>query len=82
MIPLCVIVGGIIGIGFMGTGISVIAHNYPVIQCIMTMEDTLNINGNKMPFTKERQREAIHWRCAMEHVDFNSTYESLLEFKA
>jgi hypothetical protein len=71
----------LIGIGFMGIGISTIADNYPVISCIMMMEDSLNVEGNKMPFTKESQREAIQWRCVKENIDFNASYQSLLEFK-
>lgn len=80
IIPLCVIFGIIMGIYLMGIGMDVIVENYPVINCIMTGEDMLNINGNSLPFTEESQREALQWRCAKEYVDFNATYEETFEF--
>ena len=81
IIPVCVIIGILTGIGFMGLGVSTTVLQYPVISCILTMEDSLNVNGNKMPFTKKSQRAAIQTRCAQEYVDFNASYEDLLVIK-
>ena len=80
MIPICLVIGSIVGFLVASAGLGRIAMNYPIVNCVINMEDSLNIDGNKLPFTKESQREAVEWRCAKEFVDFNITdYEEIFE---
>ena len=81
IIPICLIVSFIGGIITTSAGFGVLMQDYPIIGCIYNMDDSLNVDGNKMPFTKDSQRDAIQWRCAKEYVDFNITdYEEIFEF--
>lgn len=70
-----------LGFVFCSGYISFLAHNYQTIDCIIQMEDSMNVANNKLPFTRESQREAIEWRCATENINLESDYESLLVFK-
>jgi hypothetical protein len=54
--------------------------NYPVIECINNVENSIDVNS--LPFTAESQRQAIQWRCAKEHINFSiQDYGDLLVVK-
>ena len=79
---ICGIVAGIAGGIFLSAaGLADLAEDYPIIGCIVEMDDSLNIARNKLPITKESQREAVQWRCAKEFVDFNASYEDIFEME-
>ncbi len=80
LIFLGIIIGFFIGAIFAATGVATMMTQYPVLSCIANLEDSLNIEKNKIPFTKESQREAIQWRCSTEHVQYNETYDSILKY--
>lgn len=82
IVPISMLVALLVGL-FVGVSMTVnlYANNYPIIKCIMNGETMLNIGHNNLPFTIESQRQALQWGCAVEYVDFNSTYEDLLEYK-
>ena len=85
VIPLCalaLLIGVMIGVVITANGLGAWVEKYPVINCIMNLDNAMNVENNKLPFTKESLREAIQWRCAKETVDFNITdYDELFEFE-
>lgn len=84
IVPVALVIGAILGVGYMGIGITSIAEEYPIIGCIMLLEDSINYDqyGFGSAFTSESLRDAIQWRCAKEHVDFNVTdIDKLFVFK-
>lgn len=66
---------------FIVIGTSYMIENYPVIGCIYHMEDSLNINNNKMPFTPESQRALVQAKCGREYINYNMTDDDLLIFE-
>ncbi len=81
IISLCLAIGIFIGSIGVAIGMGIIMQDYPIVNCIYNMDDSLDIRTNKLPFTKESQREVVQWRCAKEFVDFNITdYDELFEY--
>ena len=80
IIPLALIIGFIVGSFWIVTGTIQFLDKYPIMDCVMSMDDMLNVDNNILPFTKESQRKAIEWRCALEHVDMNATYEDIFDY--
>lgn len=66
---------------FIVLNVSNMIQNYPVIGCIYEMDDALNIDYNKMPFTFESQRELIQKKCGREHIKYNISDEDILIYK-
>ena len=78
IIVLTFTVGIISGALISAVSLSDWVEKYPTVNCILNLDDGLNIENNKMPFTKESQREAIQWRCAKQFVNFSITdYEEI-----
>ena len=80
IIPLSLIIGCLFGVYIMSNNF--FYHTYPVIKCIYHMEDAMNVDTNILPFTKESQRKAIEYRCAIEFIpdlDKNLDLEDIWE---
>ena len=81
IVPLSIQIGLFIGFYLVDMTVNEYADNYPIIKCIINGDLMLNIGHNNLPFTVESQRQALQWKCAEMYVDFNSTYEDLLEYR-
>ena len=82
IIPLILLIGFVAGSFISSIGLGIIMQKYPLVSCIYNMDNSLNVDSNKLLFTKGSQREAIQWRCAKEFVNFNITdYKEILKMK-
>lgn len=81
IIPLCIAIGLIIGAFGVAMPMARTIVEYPVINCIMGMEDYLNVPDIKQ---NELIQQAIQKRCAEETIDFNvnlsEAYKQLGEY--
>ena len=68
IIPLVLVIGFWIGFFLVVVSEVYLWNNYPVINCIYTMEDVMNVDTNILPITDESQRKAIEYRCAIESI--------------
>ena len=66
LVLVILIIGFVIGVCAMSNNF--FYHTYPVIKCIYTMEEAMHVDTNILPVTKESQRRAIEYRCAIESI--------------
>ncbi len=75
IIPICFVIGFMVGAVAGSFGSVILAKEYPVVECIYKLHDS--ISG--LPFDDESVKDTVQWRCAKEYIDFNSTgYDELL----
>jgi len=80
MITFVFIIGVIIGILVSSVAITNLIKKYPTVDCIINLDSAINVDNNKLPFTKQSQRESIQWRCAKQTIDSNITdYDDVLK---
>ena len=76
------IIGLLTGFYFCSVGNEYMYDKYPVMDCIATLDQSMNIEANDFPFTAESQREAIQTVCAGDYLGLNRTeYDELFEFR-
>ena len=86
IIPATLVIGFLLGSFAVASGQAYMMEKYPVVNCIYKLDliarvNSMNVEGNTMPFTGESQREAIQWYCAKEHVDMNASEWGIVEIR-
>lgn len=81
IVPLSLIIGSLINGFFVKDEvdkINSIFTKYPIINCILLAEDSLNVDHSEISrfISPETQRRYLEKRCAEDYVDFNATMEA------
>jgi len=78
IIPLVLLIGIILGGFIIANGTANVLYNHPVVNCIFHGEDSLNIDSNGLPYTKESQRYILSQRCMSEYYNPSWSYDDLV----
>lgn len=80
IVPLCLIIGFTLGSLFIAMfSVGYMEEKYPIIACLYNGDMQMNIDGNKLPITKESQMRYLERRCAEEFIDLNINSSDILQ---